>query len=88
MGPLFEAWLERHYPERKERVMGRISAAHGGSVKDARFGVRMRGEGAWADLLHDLFGLTCRKLGLNRRPTELSTAAFRRPGPVQGVLFE
>jgi DNA repair photolyase len=88
LGPLFEAWLDRHYPERKEKVMGRVSAAHGGSVKDARFGMRMRGEGAWADLLHDLFGLTCRKLGLNRRPPEISTAAFRRPGPVQGVLFE
>jgi hypothetical protein len=40
----------------------------------------MRGEGAWAELLRNLFALTCRQLGLNRRPTELSTAAFRRPG--------
>ncbi len=88
VGPLFEAWLERHFPERKEKVLGRVRELRGGKLYESRFGKRMRGEGAWADLLRNLFGMTCRKLGLNRTSPELSTAAFRRPGPVQKTLFE
>jgi DNA repair photolyase len=88
VGPLFEAWLERHFPERKDKVLGRLRELRGGRLYDHRFGSRMRGEGPWAELLRNLFGLTCRQLGLNRRPTELSTAAFRRPGPQQRSLFE
>jgi DNA repair photolyase len=84
---VFEGWLTRHYPERKEKVLGRIRAARGGRLNDSRFGVRMRGEGAAVEALRGLFHATARKLGLNRRPPELSTAAFRRPGPVQGELF-
>jgi DNA repair photolyase len=88
VGPLFEEWLARHAPERKEKVLGRLKELRGGRLYDHRFGSRMRGEGAWAELLRNLFGLTCRQLGLNRRPAGLSAAAFRRPGPVQGTFFE
>src|SRR5207249_320600 len=83
---LFEAWLEQHFPQRKEKVLGRIRELRGGRLNDSRFGSRMRGEGAWAEMLRRLFGMTCRRLGLNRRSLELSTAAFRRPG--ERSLFE
>lgn len=77
---LFSAWLGQHVPDRREKVLNRVRELCGGKLYDARFAVRGRGEGAWADQLRALFRVTRDRLGMNRRP-ELSTAAFRRPAP-------
>jgi DNA repair photolyase len=84
---LFENWLEQHFPERKEKVLGRIRDIRGGKLNESRFGKRMRGEGVWADLIRNVFELHRTRLGFGERP-ELSIAAFRRPGPGQGSLFD
>jgi DNA repair photolyase len=76
---LFEDWLDRHRPEAKEKVLGRIRAMRSGRLNDARFGIRMRGEGPAADLIRQLFYVSSRRLGLNKAPWPVSTAAFRRP---------
>ena len=78
---VFEAWLEQHYPDRKEKVLGRVREAHGGELNDPRFGMRMRGEGPWADLFRDLFRVTRRKAGIPEEFPQLSADAFRRPDP-------
>jgi DNA repair photolyase len=80
VAPLFEAWLDRHAPLQKEKVLTRIREMRGGRLNESKFGDRMRGEGEWAEVLRDLFRMTCRRLGLNRTKPELSTAAFQRPG--------
>jgi DNA repair photolyase len=85
---LFEQWLDRHYPDKKTKVLGRIRELRGGKLNDPRFGSRMRGEGAWADLLADVFALACRRAGFDGRGPELSTAGFRRPGGTQRMLFD
>ena len=77
---LFADWLERHYPQRKERVLGRVRDMREGRLNDPRFKHRMRGEGAAADLVRDTFHLYRRRAGLNEEVPELSTDAFRRPG--------
>jgi DNA repair photolyase len=87
VGPLFEAWLEQHFPGKKERVLGRVRAAHGGQLNDSRFGVRMVGEGALAEQVRALFRLTCTRLGIGRGGPSLLAAGFRRPGG-QLMLFE
>lgn len=51
VAPLFEEWLQRHYPLKAERVLAAIRSARGGKAYDARWGVRMRGEGPIASLL-------------------------------------
>lgn len=51
-GMLFEDWLERHYPDRKEKVLNQIKELHGGQVNDSRLKVRMSGEGKWAETLN------------------------------------
>lgn len=78
---LFEAWLARHYPERREKVMSRIRAIRGGAIYDSRFGIRQRGTGLWADEMAALFELARRRAGLTERGPTLSTAHFRRPEP-------
>jgi DNA repair photolyase len=84
---LFGQWLEQHFPERKEKVLGRIRETRGGRLNDSRFGKRMRGEGELAETIKKVFTLACRRAGITGRGPELSTAAFRRQGE-QRLLFE
>ncbi|MFO7647207.1 PA0069 family radical SAM protein [Halomonas campaniensis] len=90
VAPLFEAWLETHYPERAGKVMSLIRQCRSGKDYDPRFGHRMRGEGVFADLLEQRFRAACRRLGLNTSAAEaamrLDTTAFRPPH-AQGDLF-
>jgi DNA repair photolyase len=78
---LFIDWLARHFPDRKEKVLGGIRSLRGGKLNDSRFGSRMRGEGARADIIKRMFRIACKKAGIPQAGTELSTAAFRRSEP-------
>ncbi len=85
---LFTAWLERHFPDRKDRILGRIRDLRGGRLNDARFGQRMRGEGVLAQQIKALFDLGSRQTGIVGRGPQLSTASFQRPGGTQRLLFD
>jgi DNA repair photolyase len=87
VAPLFEAWLTRHYPERANKVLGRLRAMRNGRLNDPRFGSRMRGEGVFADHIGQLFRLAARRFGLDGPSFEPSTAHFRKPGGAQLDLF-
>ena len=79
---IFSAWLEEHFPERKEKVLNRVREMRGGKLNDSTFGSRMRGEGIFADQLSQMFHVACRKAGLKQERTGLTTEHFRRPpGP-------
>ena len=89
VAPLFEKWLERHFPDRKEKVLGRIRSMRGGKLNDPKFGSRMKGGGVYAEHISRLFGLSCRRAGIERgRFPKLSTASFRKDGGVQPGLFD
>ncbi len=81
LGPLFEEWLVRHFPDRKEKVLNRVRALRDGQLNDPNFGSRMRGAGVFADQMAALFAVAARKAGLGERRLSLSTAAFRVPVP-------
>jgi DNA repair photolyase len=89
VGPLFQQWLQQHYPDRAARVMARVREMRGGRDNDARFGSRMRGQGLWAELLRQRFDKACARLGLNRERIELDLSRFRRPAAeaAQASLF-
>lgn len=76
---LFTDWLERHYPDRVVRVLGRLRSCRGGALNDPRYGRRMRGEGQYAAQIRDLFALAARRRGLDRRLPPLRADAFRVP---------
>lgn len=87
---LFADWLGRHFPDRKEKVLGRVREIRAGKLNDANFGSRLRGEGVFAGQFKAMFEMACRKAGLHEQAaTPLSTAAFRRPWGAgeQGSLF-
>jgi DNA repair photolyase len=87
VAPLFEKWLETHFPDRKEKVLNRIRALRGGKLYDAQWGKRMRGEGIFAEQIKKMFELARRKAGILNNRGELSISAFRRPGGAQLSLF-
>lgn len=88
VAPLFRQWLELHYPQRAARVMHRIQDMRGGKDYDSDFATRMKGSGAWAQLLGQRFRKTAQRLGFNAKKREFALAQFRPPSPPgQGALF-
>ena len=85
--PLFEKWLETHFPDRKEKVLNRIKSMRGGKLYDAQWGKRMRGEGIFAEQIATMFEVARRKAGFKDDRRELSIAGFRRPGGTQLSLL-
>jgi DNA repair photolyase len=79
VNPLFQQWLQAHFPERAARVMARLREMRGGRENDARFGHRMTGQGVWAQLLRQRFDKAVARLGLDHEKAELDLSAFRRP---------
>ena len=78
VAPLFEHWLEEHFPDRKEKILGRIRDLRGnGRLNNSQWRTRMTGEGIFAEQIASLFEIGCRRAGIGERP-RLSTAAFRR----------
>src|SRR5436309_2609179 len=78
VAPLFEHWLEEHFPDRKEKILGRIRDLRGnGRLNNSQWRTRMTGEGIFAEQIASLFKIGCRRAGIGERP-KLSTAAFRR----------
>ncbi|MBI5773070.1 MAG: PA0069 family radical SAM protein [Verrucomicrobia bacterium] len=87
VAPLFERWLETHFPARKEKVLNRLRDLRGGKLNDPRFGLRMSGEGIFAEQIHQMFAVACRRAGIGGEPVQLSVDAFRRPAGRQMSLF-
>jgi DNA repair photolyase len=78
VAPLFEHWLDEHFPERKAKVLERVRATRGGEkLYDSRWRKRQIGEGIFAEQIESMFEVSCRRAGLGERP-RLSIAAFRR----------
>lgn len=87
VAPIFRAWLDSHFPERKAKVMALIREARGGKDNDGNFHTRFRPQGAYAAMLRARFEKACRKHGLGHDRMTLDTTRFRRPGPEQlGLL--
>jgi DNA repair photolyase len=87
VAPLFEKWLETHFPDRKEKVVNRLKAMRGGKLYDAQWGKRFSGEGIFAEQIAQMFYVARRKAGILNDDAELSATAFRRAGGTQLSLF-
>jgi DNA repair photolyase len=77
VAPLFEHWLEEHFPDRKEKVLGRIRHLRANRLNNSKWHTRMTGEGIFAEQIASLFKVGCHRAGIGERP-KLSTAAFRQ----------
>ena len=77
VAPLFEHWLEEHFPDRKEKVLGRIRDLRGNRLNSSQWHTRMSGEGIFAEQIASLFKVGCHRAGIRERP-KLSCESFRR----------
>ena len=67
--------------------MSLVQQMRGGRDYDSRFGVRLRGEGVFAELIAKRFAVAVRRNGLNQgEGFGLRSDRFRPPVP-QGELF-
>jgi DNA repair photolyase len=80
---LFVDWLEKHFPDRVARVLGRIRECRGGLLNDTRFRLRQRGTGQYAEQIRSLFMLAARRRRLDRPLPPLNVSAFRRVGQLE-----
>jgi DNA repair photolyase len=83
VAPVFDEWLQKHVPGKRDKILDRIRAMRGGKLNDPRFGARMTGRGIFADQISQMFDVTRRKVGLPEHGPELSAAAFRPPEGAQ-----
>ena len=87
---IFLQWLDRHAPQRKERVLAWIKETRGGQLSEHRFGLRMRGSGPLAEHIARTFAVFARRYGLDRGLPPLDTSRFRRVVDQHGqrLLFD
>ncbi len=87
VAPLFEDWLDRHMPDRKEKVLNQVRSLRDGKLNGSRFGSRMTGEGPAAERISMLFRVACQRAGIAGRWPELTTDNFRRREHDQAELW-
>ena len=77
---LFTEWLETNAPMRARHVLSLVRDTRHGKHNSAEWGERMRGDGAYADLIAQRFRLAIKRLGLDQRErTPLDVTQFRPP---------
>ena len=84
---LFIEWIKREFPERASKVINGIKSVRNGKLNSSEFGIRFKGEGELADTVKNLFQISCRKYGLNRRMFNLTTEHFKSDFTEQLQLF-
>lgn len=88
IGPIFQDWLQKNFPDRAEKVWNQICDSHGGKVNDSRLGVRMRGEGKMAESIKQLFSLSRTRFMPNESKFEFNCKIFNyKAGEKQLSLF-
>jgi DNA repair photolyase len=77
---VFADWLEQYFPDRKDKVLGRIRESQGRTLSNPEFGKRISGVGVWAEHIEQVFRVSMIRSGMaERRNPEVTTEAFRCP---------
>ena len=77
---LFQDWLHQHFPDRADHVMSLVRQSRGGKDYNSQFGVRMSGEGVFAETIGARFRIASKQHGLHEsRRFDLDCTQFRPP---------
>ncbi|MCX7744893.1 MAG: PA0069 family radical SAM protein [Flavobacteriales bacterium] len=87
IGELFTDWLQHSFPEKASRILENIRNTRGGKLNESRFGIRMRGEGEFADMISQLFKTMHRKYFHGKSMPNYDLTAFRRKNQSARDLF-
>lgn len=75
---LFHDWLHKNFPDRAQKVWHQICELHGGTVNDSHWERRMKGEGAIASTIRQLFLVSRKKYMGHKDMPPLVLTKFRR----------
>lgn len=87
VGDLFESWAKLHFPDREQKILSLIRDIHGGELGDSSFQSRMKGSGAIANQIRDLFAINLKKHLPNAAKIHLDSSQFKRMRNGQLGLF-
>jgi DNA repair photolyase len=79
VAPLFRDWLQVHFPDRASKVMNHIQEMRGGKDNDSEFFTRMKGQGAWAELIRTRMKIAVRKHALKSSKWNVRNDLFVPP---------
>jgi DNA repair photolyase len=88
VGPIFTDWLQKKYKDRADKIIHRIMDIHGGKVSDSRTGIRMKGEGKYAELINAHFKLAMRRYMPGAHRFEYNLTEFEQARKPQTNLFD
>jgi len=83
IGPLFQNWLTKNFPDKANKVWNQIASMHGGQVNDSEWHRRMRGTGPIAFAINQLFEKAKKMHMPNAGFSPLDLTKFRRGGNLQ-----
>jgi len=82
--PIFLDWLQRNYPDKRERIESLVRQTRDGKLYRAEWGTRMRGTGQYAEQIQRSFEVFRRKAGLDRPLPDYDLSLFRPPRAANG----
>jgi len=88
VGPIFLDWVKKKYKDRAQRIINRIMDAHGGQLNDSRMGVRMKGEGKYAEMIGAHFKLAKRRFLPEPDTFEYDLTLYEKARNPQTNLFD
>ncbi len=88
LAPMFEEWLNAHYPGKAKHVMSLIRQSRDGKAYRAEWGTRMRGTGPYAEMLRIRYEAASHRLGIDKRSEawRLDCSRFRAPAKAEPQL--
>ncbi len=87
IGEIFKKWVEKTYPDRAEKILHQIEDCHNGTLNESRYGVRMKGEGKFAEQIAMQFKLARRLYLKDKTMPEFDCTIFDKFQSNQMSLF-
>ncbi|HVO74367.1 MAG TPA: radical SAM protein, partial [Ignavibacteriaceae bacterium] len=69
-------WLKKEYPGKESKIISRIKEIREGKLNSSEWGERMSGKGEFAEAVHSLFKISCKKYHLNEKRVKLIASLF------------
>lgn len=88
VGPIFVDWVKKKYKDRAEKILNRIMDTHGGQLNDSRMGIRMKGEGKYAEIIAAQFQLALRRHMPEIKLFDYDLSQFEKARRPQTSLFD
>ncbi|MFT3708729.1 MAG: PA0069 family radical SAM protein [Archangium sp.] len=80
---VFETRIRAALPLRAEKILHRVRETRDGKLYDARWGIRGRGEGPYAEAIAQVFESCVKRLGFDQERWAERASTFRRPARVE-----